>query len=255
MSSNVLKKRLLILGGNGYVGQNICHAALLQSDKYLVRSLSRSGPPSPSSTPPHLASTLEQVEWVSGDVFDASARKDSMEGVDYVVSTIGAFGSNEFMQRICGDATIEAILTAKEAGVKKFGFVSSAQVYEGSAGVKIPESVPMHGYFQGKYRAEKELVRGFPNNHVILRPGFIYGPRAAGALGILPLHLLGAPLSFVGTGMGPVSKVIGRIPFVGKEMESMVPVDSVGRAMVESLGKEGEMDRGITLEAEDIRRF
>ncbi len=255
MASNVLKKRLLILGGNGYVGQNICHAALLQSDKYLVRSLNRSGPPSASSTPPHLASSLKQVEWISGDVFDASARKDSMEGVDYVVSTIGAFGSNEFMQKICGDATIEAIRTAKEVGVEKFGFVSSAQVFEGSAGLKIPESMPMHGYFQGKYRAERELVKEFPSKYVILRPGFIYGPRAAGALGVLPLHIVGAPLSFVGTGMGPVSKVIRSIPFVGKEMESIVPVESVGRAMVESLRMEEEGGRGITLEAEDIRKF
>lgn len=32
------------------------------------------------------------------------------------VSTVGAFGSNEFMQRMCGDSTIEIARAAKKAG-------------------------------------------------------------------------------------------------------------------------------------------
>ncbi|RHY86879.1 hypothetical protein DYB37_010237 [Aphanomyces astaci] len=36
-------------------------------------------------------------------------------GTTGVISTVGAFGSNEHMQRLCGDATIEAVRAAKEA--------------------------------------------------------------------------------------------------------------------------------------------
>ncbi|KAL7520150.1 hypothetical protein ACHAWX_004894 [Stephanocyclus meneghinianus] len=245
-------KRILILGGNGYVGQNICHAAL-QYNNSTVRSLNRSGQPTSSSSPPHLAESLSQVEWIKGDVFDKSAREDAMADVDVVVSCIGAFGSNEFMERICGDATIEAIRSAKEKRIESFGFVSSAQVYEGSMGLKLPKSMPMHGYFQGKYRAEQELLNAYPNGHVILRPGFIYGPRNLGPFGVVPLQTIGTPITFVGTQMGPLSGLIQSIPFVGKECSSMVPVESVGRAMVESIlhcsGK------GVILNAEDIRKF
>ncbi|EJK54557.1 hypothetical protein THAOC_25802, partial [Thalassiosira oceanica] len=126
MASNL--KRVLVLGGNGYVGQNVCTASLQRG--VAVRSLNRSGPP--KTSPAHLAAPLSQVEWVSGDIFDKAAREEAMSDVDAVISCVGAFGSNSFMSRICGDATIEAVQTAKEKKVERFGFVSSAQVYEGS---------------------------------------------------------------------------------------------------------------------------
>ena len=175
-----------------------------------------------------------------------------MSDVDAVVSCIGAFGSNDFMQKICGDATIAAVRTAKDKGIEKFGFVSSAQVYEGSVGLNLPKSLPMHGYFQGKYRAEKELLDTYPDGHVILRPGFIYGPRNCGPLGVLPLQMIGAPISFVGTQMGPFSNMIQSIPFVGKECSSMVPVELVGKSMIESISD--ETAKGVILDAEKIRQ-
>ncbi|KAL9183188.1 hypothetical protein ACHAXT_004975 [Thalassiosira profunda] len=252
MASSNATKRILVLGGSGYVGQNVCNAAI-QSGKWAVRSLNRSGAPSAGAAPDHLASSLSQVEWVAGDIFDASAREEAMSEVDAVVSCIGKFGSNSFMQRICGDATIEAVRTAKDKGVGKFGFVSSAQVYDGSAGLKLPPSAPMHGYYQGKFRAEKELLQSFPK-HVILRPGFIYGPRSVGGH-TLPLQLVGGPLSFVGTSLGPISSLIQSVPFAGVELSSMVPVESVGRAMISSLDKLKDGEDGVILDVEAIRQF
>jgi len=247
-ATNAVKRSLLVLGGNGYVGQNVCAAAIQSNLFSEVRSLNRSG--APTSPPDHLAEFFSEVEWVKGDIFDEHARGDAIVGVDAVVSCIGAFGSNDFMKKICGDATIEAIKTAKTKGVQRFGFVSSAQVYEGSAGLNLPQSMPMHGYFQGKCNAEKELLKYFPDGYVILRPGFIYGKRKVGAVE-LPLQLVGAPINFVGNHLGPLSSAIQAIPFIGKEVSSMVPVDCVGRAMIKSL----EEEKGIILEAEDIRKF
>lgn len=245
MASNL--KRVLVLGGNGYVGQNVCTASLQRG--VAVRSLNRSGPP--KTSPAHLAAPLSQVEWVSGDIFDKAAREEAMSDVDAVISCVGAFGSNSFMSRICGDATIEAVQTAKEKKVERFGFVSSAQVYEGSVGLALPPSAPMHGYFQGKYRAEKELLATIPK-HVILRPGFIFGPRQVGT-STIPLQLIGGPLSAVGTQLGPVSSLLQSIPFAGKELASMVPVDRVGEAMIRSL--EGVDENGIILDAAAIRQY
>ena len=246
-ASSTIKKSLLVLGGNGYVGQNVLHAAV-QSNLFEVKSLSRSG--APSSPLQHLAESLSQVEFLTGDIFDKSAREDAIDGNYAVVSCIGAFGSNDFMKKICGDATIEAIQTSKMKGVRKFGFVSSAQVYKGSVGLKLPPSMPMHGYFQGKYNAEQQLLEAYPDGHVIVRPGFVYGKRNVGSVQ-LPLQLIGAPINFVGNHLGPISSLIQSVPFVGKEVSSMVPVDSVGRSMIDSLKEE----KGVILEAADIRKF
>ena len=273
MASNVARRRLLILGGSGYVGQNVCHAAMRSGDFEIVRSLSRTGEPAPNSVPDHLAPSLSSVEWSTGDALDASfPLGDVMSDVDAVVSCIGAFGSNVHMQRVCGDATMAAIRCAVETktkttkegggggGVSAFGFVSSARVYDGSPALRLPEYAPMSGYFGGKRRAEQELIRSFPGGHVILRPGFVYGPRMVGGWTV-PLHWIGMPINCAGTRLGPVSAFLGALPLVGEEISSMVPVESVARAMVESIlavldgAKEGGGGMGKILDAESIRKF
>ena len=49
------------------------------------------------------------------------------------------------------------------------------------------------GYFQGKKRAEEALALKYPQGGISLRPGFIYGTRNVGGIGI-PLGAVGAPL-------------------------------------------------------------
>jgi nucleoside-diphosphate-sugar epimerase len=281
------RRRLLVLGGNGYVGQHVCHVALL-SGNYIVQSLSRSGRPahpSPCLTKPLVrdaryknrydddtiddktaVASINKVEWLTGDIFDAKRRDQVFKGVDVIVSAIGAFGSNAYMERICGDATVEAVESAVEHNVSKFGFVSSAQV---GKKISFSPNMPLYGYFRGKERAEAAIRQAFADSHVILRPGFIYGPRMAGSMGPLPLQLIGEPISFVSTRLGPVSSLIQAIPFVGTECSSMVHVNAVSQAMIQLLlddddydddehGDEDKVDsykKGMTLSAKDIRRF
>lgn len=237
-------RRLLVLGGNGYVGQNICNAAVA-SGEFVVQSLSRTGRP---GNPNSQLKELSSVEWIKGDVFDEGCRNDVFKGVDSIVSAIGAFGSNEFMEKVCGDATIGAVETAASEGVSRFGFISSAQVGK----FNPSPSFPMYGYFHGKLRAEDAIRKAFPDSHLILRPGFIYGPRMVGSHGPVPLQMAGAPISFIGTQMGPLSSVIQSIPFVGTECSSMVPVHSVAKATVNVLLEERQ---SMILTADEIRRF
>jgi hypothetical protein len=72
-------------------------------------------------------------------------------------------------------------------------------------------------------------------------------------LGVVPLQLIGAPASYVGTQLGPLSSLIQSLPFVGKECSSMVPVESVGKAMIETISDESA--KGAILDAEHIRQF
>jgi uncharacterized protein YbjT (DUF2867 family) len=263
------RRRLLILGGNGYVGQNVCHAAIQSGRFDVVRSLNRSGMPSPSNVPNHLHSSLlmdSSVEWFRGDIFDESALRDAMSDIDVVASCVGAFGTNDHMQRICGDATITAIKCAAaretvggsptSVNVGAFAFVSSARVYEGSMALRLPRRAPMYGYFDGKRRAEEELISSFPHGHVILRPGFIYGRRNVGGRTV-PLQCIGKPMDYFGRNLGYASTLLQSLPFVGEEISSMVPVESVANATIGSLldaMTEGGK-RGVILDAESIRKY
>ncbi|KAL6501505.1 hypothetical protein OROGR_026638 [Orobanche gracilis] len=103
--AEVKTERIVVLGGSGFVGSAICKAAVSKGIE--VISLSRSGRPSYSG------SWVDQVTWLTGDVFCANW-DEVLPGATTVVSTIGGFGSEEHMQRINGEANVVAVNAAKE---------------------------------------------------------------------------------------------------------------------------------------------
>ncbi|CAK4662112.1 hypothetical protein LEN26_006522 [Aphanomyces euteiches] len=220
---DISKHVLLVVGGSGYVGSNVLQRAVQKGIK--VRSLNRSGRPNWTNTP-----WLDQVEWIAGDVFKKEDIQNAAKGTTGVISTVGAFGSNEFMEKICGDANIEAVRAAKEAGTERFVFISESRV-----GANIPTWAPLYGYFNGKARAEAAVAAHFPTTGVSLRPGFVYGTRRipiSGSDYFLPLQLFGAPMSFVARQLGPASAVISKLPIVGGELMAACPVDALAKAAV-----------------------
>lgn len=141
------KHRLLVIGGNGFVGSNILQRAVQKGIE--VRSLNKSGKPQWQDVP-----WIDQVEWHQGDVFNADDLAKAVDGVTGVsaysvacawccdgcsalwhcelipyallhtdrhdaVSTVGAFGSNEFMEKMCGESTIIAARAAQKAGASR----------------------------------------------------------------------------------------------------------------------------------------
>ncbi|KAH6826489.1 Rossmann-fold superfamily protein [Perilla frutescens var. hirtella] len=105
--ADVKTERVVVLGGSGFVGSAICKAAVSKGIE--VISLSRSGRPSYSD------SWVDQVNWLTGDVFYANW-DEVLIGATAVVSTLGGVGSEEQMQRINGEANIVAVNAAKEFG-------------------------------------------------------------------------------------------------------------------------------------------
>ena len=75
-------KRLLVVGGNGFVGKAVCRRAVRR--KIQVTSLSRSGRPMNET-----GEWADKVEWKMGDANDPDVAREAVEECDAIVSTVG----------------------------------------------------------------------------------------------------------------------------------------------------------------------
>ncbi|PON94571.1 NAD(P)-binding domain containing protein [Trema orientale] len=204
-------EKLLVLGGNGFVGSHICKEAL--DHGLSVASLSRSGRSSIQD------SWASNVSWHQGNLLSPGSWEDALDGVTAVISCVGGFGSNSYMYKINGTANINAIRAASDKGVKRFVYISAADF--GLANYLL------QGYYEGKKAAEAELLIKFPYGGVILRPGFIYGTRRVGSLK-LPLGVIGSPLEMVLQRTRPLNQ----LPLIGPLFTPPVNVTSVAKVAV-----------------------
>ncbi|KAJ1411897.1 hypothetical protein B484DRAFT_402506 [Ochromonadaceae sp. CCMP2298] len=219
-SATAARKKIVVFGGNGFVGSEIVKAALDAGHE--VVSINRSGRPA------HFKCADEsQLTWVKGDIFEAEGWKDQLASAAAVVSTVGAFGSNEFMLKMNGTANINAITQALAAGVPRCVYISTLEN-------NLPDFV-LAGYFQGKRNAEQVLLDSYPavGAGVVLRPGFIYGTRVVPGGVSIPLSLLGKPLSLLFA--NPlVDKIRRTVPGMLAPLAVPLPVREVARAAVEA---------------------
>ena len=168
--------RLLVVGGSGFIGRELCRRAVAAGHE--VRSVSRSGRPTDvdpgadpavdSGTDP-AADWVAAVEWTSADLFAPHVWRDRLRGVDAVVHSVGIAheepAAGTTFERLNGDSAILTALEAERAGVDAFVFLSSA--------VNYPTARP--AYLQSKRRAE-QAIGGLALETTVLRPGPVYGP-------------------------------------------------------------------------------
>eukprot|EP00850_Spirogloea_muscicola_P019593 SM000194S04829 [mRNA] locus=s194:214809:217815:- [translate_table: standard] len=205
------RSKLLVIGGNGFVGSAICKEALSSGREVL--GLSRSGAPLIKE------SWIHQVDWIRGSVFDTHIWKDKLKDVSAVISCVGGFGSNDAMRKINGEANVVAVNTAADEGVKRFVFISAHDV-------GLPPFI-LRGYFEGKKAAEEAVRMKFPYSGVILRPAMIHGTRQVGNVAV-PLSIVGAPLEMVLR----KAKWATNLPLIGPALVPPVKVTSVAKAAV-----------------------
>ncbi|KAK9118719.1 hypothetical protein Scep_016812 [Stephania cephalantha] len=260
-----LSEKLLVLGGNGFVGSHICKKAL---DRGLtVASLSRSGRTRIKD------SWASKVIWHQGNLLSPDSCRDALNGVTSVA------GNN------CGARAIPvlALPRALPCGGQKAGIPRSIGVEhceprgfpallatldnleviavpdfcEGESGQdgafqwfvicameKVENMVPFMTASIGAgaaatvgigiivatgvaKAAETELLTRYPYGGIILRPGFIYGTRAVGSMK-LPLGVIGAPLEMV----LQHAKPLNRVPLVGPLLTPPVNVTALAKVAV-----------------------
>jgi nucleoside-diphosphate-sugar epimerase len=118
-----VSKKIVVFGGSGYVGKNVIKNAL--SEGIQIVSVSRSGGGDKFAS----GSQNLSVKWVSGDLLSGSneAWIKELEGADGAVSCIGGFGSNDYMEKINGDANINAVNACRQAGIQRFSYISTVE--------------------------------------------------------------------------------------------------------------------------------
>ncbi|HEX8696012.1 MAG TPA: NAD-dependent epimerase/dehydratase family protein [Longimicrobium sp.] len=153
--------KVMVLGGNGFIGRAVCRAAVERGHE--VAALARSGAPRGE------AAWIGAVEWVVADALDPGAWSRHLAGCDAVVHCVGIIAENRehdlTFERVNGDSAVVAVREAERAGVGAFVFFSAAAK---------PPLVPA-AYLAAKRRAEAAILAARPRP-VVFRPGFVYGP-------------------------------------------------------------------------------
>mmetsp|Transcript_42773 Transcript_42773/g.110923 ORF Transcript_42773/g.110923 Transcript_42773/m.110923 type:complete len:352 (-) Transcript_42773:244-1299(-) len=224
-------KKVVVLGGNGFVGSRVCKALVDAGCE--VMSVSRSG------TPPSWAAGSDwvgSVTWSKGDALSDDL-SGVLKGASAVVSCIGVIGgSYDSMEKGNGATNIAAAEKSKAAGVPSFVYVSVASIVPNSVG-GIVKGTDFKGYFDGKKEAEEAILAAYPSSAVLIKPSFIYG---GSDFGISPPRVTagyGAGIEAL-LSSGPVRAIAGVSPGpVALTLAPPVSVESVaGAAAAAALG-------------------
>lgn len=191
----------LITGAGGLVGSSLAEACVKRG--YKVKALIRSGSD---------GSFLEKlgVEVVRGDLQDKSLPIEATQGVDTVfhcAAKVGDWGSVDSYRQVNVEGLRKLLDSFNPAQLYKFVHFSSLGVYEARHHYQTDESTPppdqhFDGYTQSKMESEKLALqyhkeKGYPI--VVLRPGFIYGPRDRTVLPRLMQKLKTKEVKYIGS--------------------------------------------------------
>lgn len=169
----------LITGATGFVGSHLVEECARRG--FPVRALVRAG-----SDTSHLE--RHQATVVRGDLTDADAVRRALEGADVVLHTaakVGDWGPVEDYRAVNVEALRGLLEACRGRPLQRFVHFSSLGVYAARHHHGTDESEPLperqrDGYTQSKVEAEQlalQYYRDFGVPVVVLRPGFVYGPR------------------------------------------------------------------------------
>jgi nucleoside-diphosphate-sugar epimerase len=218
-----MRKTHLVTGATGFIGTRLC-AALGEDSR--VRALSRRNADGPWS------------ESVAADLTEGVPR-DATLGVDtvfhlagYTHAVDGPGDDERPYRRVNVEGTRALLERSREAGVRRFVFVSSVKVLgEGGDSIIDDDSParPRSAYGRTKLEAERLVLEGgYVPEQVVLRPTLVYGPGVKGNL----LSMIAA----VDAGRFPPARRL-------TNRRSMVHVDDLVRAALGAARKEAVVGR------------
>jgi nucleoside-diphosphate-sugar epimerase len=194
--------RSLITGATGFVGGHVAEAFLERG--WQVTTIAR-----PSSD----AADLERrgVIVQRGDLADAALLRKLVPDADAIVhcaAKVGDWGPVEAYRAVNVDALRGLLDACKGQPLQRFVHMSSLGVYAARHHHGTDESEPLparhlDGYTQTKVEAEQlvmQYYRDFGVPVVVLRPGFVYGPRDRTVMPRLIANLRAGTIRYPGGG-------------------------------------------------------
>lgn len=176
--------RILITGGAGYIGTELCSrlAMMEEVDEVIIYdNLSR------LNHNLFLGARIEneeKVKFILGDILDSRNLKKALQGIDVVyhlaakVTTPFANDDAHHHEQVNHWGTSELIAAMEQSDVKKFFYMSSTSVYGSSDDYLNEESLPRPKTFYGttKLRGEEHVRRLFDKmDAYVLRSANVYG--------------------------------------------------------------------------------
>ncbi|HRY14349.1 MAG: NAD-dependent epimerase/dehydratase family protein [Candidatus Competibacteraceae bacterium] len=173
---------VLVTGGTGFIGRRLVAALLARGAQ--VRVLVRD---QAQCSRPHAG---EEIENISGDLTDSASLTQACAGMKTIFHIAGfahadAGDTPEFATRhwvVNAQGTFDLLDAAREAGVRRFVFLSSVKAVGDPGSRCVDEgwdASPETPYGQAKRAAEEQVLavgRESGMHTVNLRPALVYGP-------------------------------------------------------------------------------
>lgn len=173
----------LVTGGAGFIGSALVRRLLEQGARVRVADNFSTG------FRHNLAEVLDCLELIEGDLAEPAVAQSAVEGVDYVLHQAAIPSVQRSVEdpissnRANVTATLNVLVAAREARVKRFVYASSSSVYGDSETLPKVETMPenpISPYALSKLAGEKysvifHRIYGLPT--VCLRYFNVFGPR------------------------------------------------------------------------------
>ena len=276
--------KILVTGGAGFIGSNLVDALVAQTrDEIVVLDDLSSG----SRTNLAQHADRDRVRIVEADIRDEARVRDVMRKVDLVyhlaVQCIRvSIGDQHLVHSVNATGTLNLLIAAREAGVSRFVYCSSSEVYGTARRAPMDEEhplLPTTPYGASKLAGEAyarsfHLTYGLPV--VVVRPFNTYGAREhfEGAYGeVIPKFavraLNGAPLVVFGDGeqtrdftevqdtvrglmlAAASDAAVGDVVNIARGDE--VSINEIARLVLEAIGVEGTIEHAEPRPG-DVRR-
>lgn len=173
----------LVTGGAGFIGSNIVEALVRRKEQVRVLDNFATG------RRENVAPWIKQIELLEGDVRDPETLRRAMAGVDYVLHqaalpSVPRSIADPMETHACNaTGTLNVLLAARQAGIKRLVYASSSSVYGDSPTLPKREDTPtdpLSPYAVSKLAGEhycRAFYQVYGLETVCLRYFNVFGPR------------------------------------------------------------------------------
>jgi nucleoside-diphosphate-sugar epimerase len=174
---------VLVTGGAGFIGSNLVHALAASGENVRVLDDFSTG------RAENLAGAGSRVEVIKGDIRDHATVREAVDGAEvvYHLAALASVARSLSQPRACHsvnvDGTLNLLLTARDAGVRRLVYASSSSVYGDTRVLPKHEEMPVNPcspYAAAKLAGEaycRAVARVYPLETVSLRFFNVFGPR------------------------------------------------------------------------------